>query len=401
MYPEHCDYSYNFSGSFYGGGYSGSCAQESDQEMILETGGKGKPQQNLWRIGVSAIKYTDPSSQWQGWNGTPEFLFLSQTNVDSGSITVDGKALGNDGNLYEAISDGATRTVTPSVSGADDFVFGVTTQECILEVPSLAPDQGLLVATNSNIYLVSYCEGSYVTVVGTPCCSTDQRALAQYWKMDGVLPYTNEDGTVNPTKRLVDRSQIGSQTITATAGGLSTSIKIIVYHAWIQLNADAGDCELNQHAWWDLEVEPSDVKAFLTGIDPDTGAQIDLSGWLGEVGYYGDDSDSCLEGCPGHTSQPGPQPITGSTPQQYYSPTGLYWSCISFNNLKSALQYVNNLNKHPGTYSVLSNSCVTQAEIVGGAAGVNTGYGGITACLFSAWLQAMYANTPPVCGCND
>jgi hypothetical protein len=196
MYPEHCDYSYNFSGSFYGGGYSGSCAQESDQEMILETGGKGKPQQNLWRIGVSAIKYTDPSSQWQGWNGTPEFLFLSQTNVDSGSITVDGKALGNDGNLYEAISDGATRTVTPSVSGADDYIFGVTTQEYDLTITANNNDLSTTTPT--------FCVGQEVNLQAAWNPSLPNVTQANYnWVSsllfvnDDLLPVTT-DGSYTP-----------------------------------------------------------------------------------------------------------------------------------------------------------------------------------------------------------
>jgi hypothetical protein len=262
----------------------------------------------------------------------------------------------------------------------------------VVKVTSISPSSGLLVTNNPDTYLVPVCLG-YLTVSAGFCPSMDETNLPGCWQMNGGLAYTNEDGSISRTKRLVDTSSVGTQTVTATAGCSSNSVKIIVYRAAIEIDADAGDCLLTQHAWWNLTIEPSDAYPFVKKADG-----TDLTPWLGEGGYYGEDSDAgCIfPGCEGRVEL-GPQPITGTT--NYYSPTGLYWWCISFENLINALTYTRDLWLDPGTYVIDSNSCVTQANAVGGAAGVTTGYSGWNACDFSGWLQIMYATSPPICGC--
>ncbi len=357
-------------------------------KVTLYTGGKAKMgRQNLFCIHCGATQYGRPAD-YPSFNAP--WLDTPGTNMDVTSLTVMGKHPGSDGNVWIALPDNSEPDMTVTAP-ADHYSAGASPQKCTLEAPSLAPDQGLLVTTNPvNTYLVSYCEGSYVTVVGTPCCSTDPRALAVYWSMSGGLPYPSQDETTSLTHRLVDRSQIGATTITATAGGLSTSIKVIVCQAKVEIDADKGDCGFDVgHAWWNLSIEPPEAAALLPH---------DLQGDQGLAGYY----DHC---------QPvgGGQVIFGEQIEQCsgnnipHNTTGSYWWCVSLNSYIGALIYVNQLSEWPGIYNVSGNNCVTQAIQVCGTGGATlTGYNGIDPCSLSRYLNGLIQSInpgPPQCYC--
>jgi hypothetical protein len=379
----------------YNNGAKMDVAVSAQTAVKLYTGGKANiSRQNLFRINCWADRYDQPL--YGPWLNTPI------TRLDSTSLQVLGKTPDSDGNVWIVLPDNSEQYITVTAP-ANHYNANAGASKCLLEV-SLAPDEGVLVATNPDTYLVSYCDGAYVTVSASPPCDID-KVLPAEWHMDGGLPYRNGDGKIDPTKRLVDRSQIGIQTITATAAGSSKSIKIIVYQAKIEIDADVGDCLLTQHAWWNLSVEPSDVYQFLN-----TAAGTDLSQYLGTAGYYGEENDpNCnCPGCQGSV-ETGQQPIRGTNPQQYYTPTGSYWWCISIGDLVSALTVVKHLENAPGTYIIDmmggcvyggTHDCVSVANDIGSAAHVSTEYSSWNACSFSDSLYHMYTNSPPVCGCN-
>jgi hypothetical protein len=367
--------------------------------LALATGGpQGSTRVNLWTVSASANKETfAPSDEPPD---APVDSTVSSILFKNIGVGVFGQ-LNAQGNAYKMLQDNLTADMTPYVSGNDHYNFSAGVGECSFQIPTVTPDAGLLVATNPYTYLVAYCPGSYVTVVGTPCCSTDTNALAIYWTMNGGLPYTNQDGTIDPTIRLVDRGQIGSVSITAANGNMTKTIKVIIYQATVEIDAAAGDCLLTQHAWWAIDVQPSDVYPFLKAADG-----TDLTPNLGINGYYGEDNNIQCE-CPGCAArvESGPQPITGTTPQQYYTATSSYWWCISFTSLIGELVYVRDLKSGPGTYVIdatgicdeNTHDCVSVANDVVNVAGDSTGYSGWDACDFSSWLLVM---PPPSCGCN-
>ena len=311
------------------------------------------------------------------------------------------------GTLYYVTAAGADPIkFTPTVFGDHFSIYGVNDTTpgandspsfrdapCPLIV-SLAPDRGLLVTTNPvDTYLVAYCAGSYVTVSANPPCNIDN-VMPTEWQMTGGSPYPNDN-----TKRLVDRGQVGSTTITATAAGSSKSITIIVYQAITAVFADSGDCWTTQHAWWLLQVQPTEVYPYLK-----TSTGINVSSQLGLGGYYGQEDDiSCV--CPGCQSSVvmGSQPIRGSDPPAWYSATGSYWWCVPFENLIVALDYVRLLRADSGTYFIncggSTYDCVTEAVSVSRTAGANFNYGGWSGCAFSDFLNQLSFGDPPFCDC--
>ena len=367
---EHCDFYHDLNN------YYNALAEQktSDTEMKLATGGPlGSTQKNLWCISANA------RDEDTGLPIPPEQISIgSFGNLDT------------NGNLYVVLPDNDPPTVTPTAP-RQNYTFSTPTEtKCTLEAPSVVPDQGVLVATNPNIYLVAFCPGSFVTVSGTPCCETDPRALVLYWSMTGGLPYTNTDGTIDLTKRLVDRSRIGAVTITVNNGGLSKTIKVIIYQAKFEIDADAGNCLPDVgHAWWNLSIVPSDAAAFIPShLQYAQG----IAGYfdhcqpqgIGQV-IFGTQTDRCGGG--------GVHPTTGS-----------YWWCISFGSYINALGKVDQLNQWPGMYDVLGNNCVAQAMAVGGASGVSVGYNGIQPCGLSECLNQLIMSPnpgPPQCYCTQ
>ena len=352
-------------------------------------GGAGSTSKSLFEISVSATAENNPeppNPDHVPWYPDSTFMGVSSEQI---SVGVFGK-LDSMGHAYAVLPDNKDVDITPNVAGQDSYTFNVGVTKCNLEAPSVAPDQGILVTTNPvNTYLVSYCEGSSVTVVGTPCCSTDPRALALYWHMDGPHP-ANSDGTEDLTKCLVDRGQIGTQTITAAAGGLSTSIKVIVYQAKFEIDADAGNCLPNVgHAWWNLSIAPSDAVAFIPS---------NLQYAQGIAGYY----DHCQPQGVG-------QVIFGTQTDrcgggEVHTTTGSYWWCISFGSYINALGKVDQLNQWPGMYDIFGNNCVAQAMAIGVASGVSVGYNGIQPCGLSECLNQLIMSLnpgPPQCNCTQ
>ena len=69
----------------------------------------------------------------------------------------------------------------------------------------------------------------------------DDKFLLAGWNMSGGLPNTNADGTISRTKRLVDCGQVGTNTITATSGGSSKSLKFIIPTPYITIVDSGGN----------------------------------------------------------------------------------------------------------------------------------------------------------------
>jgi hypothetical protein len=208
--------------------------------------------------------------------------------------------------------------------------------------------------------------------------------------MDGGLPYPSGDEATRLTQRRVDRSQIRPTTITATAGGSSKTIKIIVYQAKFEIDADAGDCATDTgHTCWNLTIQPSDVYPFLKKVDG-----TDLRPYLGTGGYYCNGGDTCCleDRCYGYLQQPDAVGVTSCS----------YWWCISFGNLISALTYVADLKASHQIYQLCNNSCVTQVLRVGAAARISLGINGscISPCDICSYLDANWYPVPETCQCR-
>jgi hypothetical protein len=263
-------------------------------------------------------------------------------------------------------------------------------------VTSLTPSAGLKVNDgdgdpDTDTYLVQSGCNNTITVTASDSLGLSPADLPDCWEVSpGLATF------VDYKHFTIDGNTIGKTVISVNCGSSHKTITIIVYEAVYVINADHGNCELTQHAWWDLTIQPSDAYDFLTRDDG-----TDLSIYLGLYGYYGEDgSISCGDsGCPAHL-EPGPQPITGTDPQEYYAASGSYWWCISFPKLIGALTYVEDLDENPGLYTITSNSCVTQAIDVGNAAGETILFSGYTACGFSSWLNTLRSLSPPVCYCQ-
>jgi hypothetical protein len=249
------------------------------------------------------------------------------------------------------------------------------------------------VPTPRPTYLVAYCPGTFITVTAPPNPGMDDNFLPAGWSMSGGLPVTNSDGSTSRTKRHVDRGTVGSTTVTAVSGCSTQSVTIIVYQATFGIYADAASTTFG-HAWWGLWVLPDDVYPFLVEAD-DTS----LVPYLGLNGFYAVSfGPSCVTGCDGIV-RPGEQPIGGTSPVQYYSATSFYWWCISWNDLKNALEYVDSIRTYPPTYVLASCNCVTEAVAVGSWAGVTVGYNGYMPSGLNDYLINLFSQSPVACLC--
>jgi hypothetical protein len=114
----------------------GSILQRTaDTKMKLATGGwTGSKKMNLWVISATATEY------YPGWSldwvtGLPHLDAGSNAPVDSTKITILGKTLGSDGNLYLLLPDNTNLDATPIIAGAPAYyTFNVTAQKYRLDI---------------------------------------------------------------------------------------------------------------------------------------------------------------------------------------------------------------------------------------------------------------------------
>jgi hypothetical protein len=354
------------------------------------------------------------TTNWPSCPGCTNVSANGPTNYVSPAIVSNWWTVSGPGN-FSTNGTGLSATFTPTNCGAGTVTFNETYKNntpCdptnvysanpislgfnVDAVTSLTPNAGVWVDDgdgdpNTDTYLVQSGCHTTITVTASDSLGLSPEDLPECWTvaLTGATFVDNKHFTI-------DGNTIGKSIISVTCGNSHKTITVIVYEAVYVINADHGDCELTQHAWWDLAIRPSDVDPFLTR---DNGA--DLSVFMGLCGYYGQDgSISCGDaGCPAHLEF-GPQPISGTDPVEYYAATGSYWWCISFTKLIGALTYVDDLDQDPGLYTITSNSCVTQAINVGNAAGETISFSGYTACALSSWLNNMRSLCPPVCYCQ-
>lgn len=107
--------------------------RQADSQIRLATGGKaGSTQMNLWCISVSATAINPPwdadGDIWMAWSG-------ASSPIDPQNITVLGKTVGSDNNLYLLLPDGTNLDATPVIAGAPAYyTFNVTAQKYRLNI---------------------------------------------------------------------------------------------------------------------------------------------------------------------------------------------------------------------------------------------------------------------------
>ena len=354
---------------------------------------------------AGASPYNITNGWWNDWwwdwtNGYGDSVSFSFTNATAGWVEF--------GNI--------SAEMTTNAPGCGVWVHWADNAHswrsyAFVAVDSISPDWSAGSPVTNNpcpTYLVQYCPSNFVTVTASPDPGMDDKFLPAGWNMTGGLATTNADGSPSRTKQLVDTGIIGAVTVTATSGCSSKSVKIIVYKAIVELDAQKGHHTLTNlfdfgHSWWNLTIEPSDVYPFLQGTDPISGKSVSLSGvdpdgpqTMGGFYDYGH-----IWG-PGQVIFKNPQPDQ-SNPGVNHAATGSYSWCVSFGCYINALQYVYNLNKYCQTegynveYIAFYNNCSTEAETVGGAGCVSVGYGGIFPSRLSKWLNSL----PKPCPCSQ
>lgn len=340
-----------------------------------------------WTNGIGDNTSFSFTNATVGWVGFDNISAMMTTNAPGCGVDVNWAA---NANSYHSYAFVAVDSISPD---SDDWVTNVP----------------------CDTYLIAYCPGSFVTVTAYSDPGMDDKFLPAGWSMTGGSATTNADGSASRTKRLVDRGTVGSVTVTATSGCSSKSVKIIIYQAKIELDAQKGSHLAHLfdfgHSWWNLTIQPSDVYLFLPKFtDPDTGLSVDLGTiqpYQGMGGFY---DDTNLIG-PGRVIFANPQPDQ-STTNGTHTATGSYWWCVSFNNYVNSLMYVYNLATYPPEYRFASINCTTEAEAVGTAAGVQnvppTIYPGIlskwlngNAVVFTGSSTTYQLPEPPTCSCSQ
>jgi hypothetical protein len=121
---EQCKISQNYTNTSQG--WWENYSETAHAEVKLATGGTiGSTSMNLWVISASATKYLPP------WLNYP----LASANIPSQQISILGKTLGADGNLYLLLPDNTNLDITPILAGAPDYyTFNVTAQKYKLHI---------------------------------------------------------------------------------------------------------------------------------------------------------------------------------------------------------------------------------------------------------------------------
>jgi hypothetical protein len=129
---EHCDVTdhgvYNWPNDVGSDDYS----RKAQTKWKLYTGGKATPKaQSVWMLSATAgrvlYKRADPASpnQW------------ATTNIDFSKITLMGKTLDPQGNVYVVLDDDSTQDVTPDVEGVDFYTFTIAAHKVHLGLRSV------------------------------------------------------------------------------------------------------------------------------------------------------------------------------------------------------------------------------------------------------------------------
>jgi hypothetical protein len=128
--------------------------------MKLQTGGKAQSgRKNLFVINGSATKVKPDDGP--GFVGPGGVLGRGQVPIETippTSITVDGKALGSDGNLYVVLPDNDERDVTPKVGGVDYYNFIVRQQKYRLFIQANTS----ILQPNRVVPLAKFCVGQQI-----------------------------------------------------------------------------------------------------------------------------------------------------------------------------------------------------------------------------------------------
>lgn len=177
-YTEH-DFWNNYSYSYFT--YQDHETRQAQAVIKLQTGGKAASQrQNLFVFNGSAnrtVPVRDPS-----WHNP--LLPVLQISIPFQNITVAGKALGNDGNLYLGLPDNQDVDVTPTVSGIDYYTFNLPTpQEC---TPTIIANGNDLSVTNP-----TFCVGQQIPFsLSWSSAPPNVADTIQQWTLPGE--YVNE-----------------------------------------------------------------------------------------------------------------------------------------------------------------------------------------------------------------
>ncbi|MGA2869545.1 MAG: hypothetical protein ABSF34_10345, partial [Verrucomicrobiota bacterium] len=110
-------------------------------QMKLQTGGKADvSRQNLWQLSATAT-----AQSFQPGNNPVDGYNLISQGVPSQNITIHGKALGSDGNLWTTLPDSDQPIdVTPTVSGVGYYSFGENAQKYTMDITA----NGIDLSTN-------------------------------------------------------------------------------------------------------------------------------------------------------------------------------------------------------------------------------------------------------------
>ena len=105
----------------------------AQKTIRLKTGGPaGSTRQNLWQLQVTAASVPNVRA-------VPPYYYEPQVAIPPQNITVNGKTVGSDGNIWLTLPDNTTNDVTACVKNQDFYTFTVTPQKVIPDV-QLAAD---------------------------------------------------------------------------------------------------------------------------------------------------------------------------------------------------------------------------------------------------------------------
>jgi hypothetical protein len=101
----------------------GKYSRTADAVIKLQTGGKGLPGMS---VPQAVFKFTGSASEvLDKYTATPTAEGTKTKPIAKTSITINGKALADDGIMYQKLSDNITRDVTPRVKNKDYYTFYV------------------------------------------------------------------------------------------------------------------------------------------------------------------------------------------------------------------------------------------------------------------------------------
>jgi hypothetical protein len=263
-------------------------------------------------------------------------------------------------NAQFLFSNAGTATITATAGP-----LNATANGTVVEVASLAADQGQMVGGITDI--VDWASSGVVTVTATPNPNLPPANLPGCWQMTG--------GTeVSKTVHTVPKSIPDITTIAVTAGTSTKTVVVAVVKSEFSLLAR---CGAPGHVWWFLELLPTEAQALIT--PPENQKFINT-----HVGY-----GPANGGCDGNGTvwlgvQNSPNPVSGA-----------HTWIVTFNQLKSGVDFSAQLYVNPGWYSCGDHDCLHVALDAAGNVGV-PGLGGCDSypctslpCSFADWLNSI------------